>query len=350
LFILWLALSTLTVIKFTGIAKADPIIPAITPMEHAYIRSNGDVDPPTLPIQRSGFEYVLKDNILNYSIEIQKDNVILDGNGFSLTLPADVETEWGMKPKTGDPLVQISNKDNIIVKNIKADNYFTGISVKNSSNVVIIQNTLTGGRLGIYMFSSRNCSIIGNKLIENSNIGLRIQKSAFFNIAYNTISKNYFGGGEISGISYSNISRNDVIENFLQSSPGLGLSLTGSISGNRIFENNFVNNYIGLDFHCFENSSDNVVYNNYWSNYQHQIFDYRGYAIGGVDQSPLESPISTSFDPSLFPLPSLTPDAPSEADAQSDAEPFPTALVAAASVATIALVGVGLLVYLKRKR
>jgi len=114
LLISWLAVSTLTAMEFTSLIKADPIIPEIVPMEHVYIRSNGDIDPPPLPIERSGEVYVLKDNILNCTIEIQKDNVMIDGNGFSLMLSPLNEVGW--EPKTGSPFIQISNKNNIIIK------------------------------------------------------------------------------------------------------------------------------------------------------------------------------------------------------------------------------------------
>ena len=298
-----------------------------------------------MPIERSGNVYILKDNILNYSITIEKNNVVIDGNGSLLEIPAYGETDKNQLVKGANPLIQISNKSNIIIKNIVFDKYSTGIYIRNFFKY---HNTINNGNTGIYMLRSANCSVVGNKLIENSGPGLSIHDSTYLDIAYNTISRNHEHGGYISGLSNSNISRNDIAENFLFSRSGLGLYITLLISNSCIFENNFVNNGVGLDFHCFENSSGNLLYNNYWSNHRHQIYDHLGYAVNGVDQSPLASPVSTSFDPSLFPLPSLTP-TPSP-ESRPTSEPFPIVLVATSTASAIVVVGLGLLVYFKKRK
>jgi parallel beta-helix repeat protein len=333
----------LTAIELISPVKANAIPPPERlATEHGYIRSNGTVDPPTLPIQRDGNIYRLTDNILNYTFEVERDNVVIDGNGFLLSLLAYGEKGKDGQTKSAYSLILISNKSDIIVKNVTFNMYSTAISIRDSSNIVIFQNTIRNGSTGIYILRSVNCSIIDNKLIENSNTGLSIRDSAFLNIAYNTISKNNFHGGQISNLSYSNISRNDIIENYNLGSPGLGLYLTGLIRNNCIFENNFMNNDVGLDFTCFENSSDNLVYNNYWSNYRHQIFNYRGYVDSSVDSSPLSSPISTVFDSSVFTLPSFpTP--------EPEPEPFPIIPVAAAFVIALIVIA-GLLVYFKKHK
>jgi multisubunit Na+/H+ antiporter MnhC subunit len=66
--------------------------------------------------------------------------------------------------------------------------------------------------------------------------------------------------------------------------------------------------------------------------------------------SPLQTP-SFPPAPNPSPLPSLSP-SPTEAspDTEPKSEPFPTILVATASVATVALVGVGLLVYYRKRK
>ena len=299
--IMALLCSTVASIGIISSTKANgiPYLPENLPMEQAYIRSNGDVDPSTLPIQRSDNIYVLKDNILNYSISIEKDNVVIDGNGFMLKTPAYGETDQYGYVKSANPLIQISNKSNIIIKNIIFDKFGTGIDIRGSSNIIIIQNTISNGRNGISMFWSTKCSIIANTIVGNTLFGVLIQYSTFLNIAYNIISRNPHCGLELSDGQYSNINRNDFTDNEY-----IGLYLLGPNSNNHIFENNFINNGVGLDYHGNYNSAvNNTVDSNYWSNYRLQIDNYSADATSGVDQSPLASPISTSFDPSLFPLP-----------------------------------------------
>jgi len=269
-----------------------------------YIRGDGTIEGGAGALQRTGNIYTFVRDI-NETIEIQKDNIMLDGNGFTLTKPPEVNTAGLMTPVGWFPSIQISNRDHVIIKNITFDKCYTGISVENSSNIVIIQNTFHKGHKGIYMSSSINCSIIGNEIVDHSSSGLSIRNSSFLNIAYNTVSRSHFHGGWIT-INYSNISRNNITDNSFDHF-GIGLYLYGPNSHNRIFENNFINNEIGLFYQGASGISvNNKVYSNYWSNYQNAIVNVAADAASGVDKSPLASPISTSFDPSLFPLPSPT--------------------------------------------
>jgi parallel beta-helix repeat protein len=330
----------------TSSANANPLpLPELpTPI---YLRENGTIEGNAGAIQQNGNVYTFVRDI-NETIEIQKDNVMIDGNGFSLTKPPEVKTDDLLTPSGWFPSIHISNRSNIIIKNIIFDKCYTGISVEHSSNIIIIQNTIENGNEGIYISSSTNCSIIGNKLIDNSAQGLDIEGS-YFNVAYNTISRNHWHGGWLT-VSYSNISRNDITDNSFDNF-GIGLYLYGVNSYNRIFENNFVNNEVGLAYAGAKGGSvNNTVYNNYWNNYQTAIQQSNAAdATSLVDQSPLSRPISTSFDSSLFPLPSLIPVASPTPSAQSDAGPFPVVPVAAASVAAVAVIGVGLLVYFRKR-
>lgn len=350
LFILWLTASTLTAMEFTSLTKADPIVPEIIPMQLAYIRSNGDIDPSTLPIRRLDNVYVLTGDMVNYSIEIQRDNVIFDGNGYSLTFRPIGKEDDPYSPQTADPVIRVLNRDSIIIKRVTFEPFITGsftaVGVENSSNVIIMNNTMTS-LLGVSIRLSTQCSVIGNK-ITNAGVGVGIFDSKLINLAYNEISSRYIGA-TIGSVSYSNITRNKITDN-----AETGILLHGSNFNNRIFENNFINNDIGLLYKGDSNiSANDNIFNNYWSNNQANIKNTNGngitYADTAADQSPLASPISTSFDPSLFPLPSLTPAVSPTPSAQSDAKPFPTTLIIA-SIASVTCVGIGLLLYFKKRK
>jgi hypothetical protein len=340
-FILWLAVSTLASLEFINLTKANGyFLPEKLPMGQAYIRSNGTVEPPTLPIQRLGNVYALMNNIVNYSIEIQKDNVIFDGNGYSLTFRSVGKENNPWSEKTADPAIRIINKNNIVVKNVTFDNYitgsFTGVRVENSSNIIIM-NTTVKNELGVSIRSSTWCSYIGNE-ITNEGVGIGIFDSTFINLAYNEISKNRYIGATIGSVSYSNITRNNVMDN-----AEAGIILHGSNFNNCIFENNFINNEVGLLYRGGSNMSANDnIFNNYWYNNQWNIqntYDNGMPYVAVADHYPLTSPISTSFDPSLFPLPSLS---------STSSEPFPITLVAT-SIASVVVIGIGLLVYFKKR-
>jgi hypothetical protein len=334
LLIVLLMITALFSVELTTLAEANAYPGQETvPVKHGYINIDGAVEPQTLPIQRRGNLYILQDNIINYSLEIQKDNVMLDGNGFSLSLPPSVATNY-IYGKTGDPLIYIADRTNIVVKNVTARNYFTGIFVQKSSNVTIMQNTLTEGSSSIIMRQSANCSIIGNEMLS-SNCGFYIRDSTLVNIAYNDISLNLNCGGDIGNLSSSNITRNDFTEN--RGYVAIGLYIYTRNTNNRIFENNFVRNDIGLVYDRSTNGAETIIHN-YWSN------NSEVNVLGATDFSPLQSPIDTSFDPSLFPLPFSL----SEATPQNVMEPY--SAITALGIAAIAIASAGLLVYFKKHK
>jgi hypothetical protein len=44
-----------------------------------YIRADGTVEPATTPIERFGDVYVFANNLLNHTLEVQRDNIVVDG-------------------------------------------------------------------------------------------------------------------------------------------------------------------------------------------------------------------------------------------------------------------------------
>jgi len=270
----------------------------IVPVEHGYIREDGSIEPSTLPIERSGNQYSLKADISNYSIVIQKSNITFDGNGFTLALPHSVGF-WGLG-NSADALIQIQDIHNVIIENTRFNNYFTGISIANSSEITILGNNLTNGSSSIELRSSWDCDILGNNLTENPNTGLFAKDSTNLNIAYNNISKNN-NGCIFVGLTYSNITRNNVMNNSIWGGPNHGL-FTLEVANNRIFENNFVNNPVAIYFSGQNCSFNNLIYRNYFYDNNKDIINTGGDAISGTNESPLETPLFTSFEPQ-YPIP-----------------------------------------------
>ena len=66
LIVLMLLFAGLIIYTQTLVVNADySNLVEIVPMEHAYIKSDGTIDPPSLPIERKDNFYLLKGNIVN---------------------------------------------------------------------------------------------------------------------------------------------------------------------------------------------------------------------------------------------------------------------------------------------
>jgi parallel beta-helix repeat protein len=218
-----------------SIAKPENII---------YIRADGTVKPATAPIQRDRSIYRFTGDI-NGSIAVERDNMILDGNGHSLT------------NKEGMVALNLTRVRNVTIKNLTLkDCYGMGISLDRCSNVTVSCNTITGTSVfyppaqatsGIYVWAGNSNIIEGNLLADNY-VGVYLGYEAEQNIVVN-----------------NNITSNRRGIVFCEA------------SNNLIYHNNFINNTINVHDNAANspsysrsvNSWDNGYPSggNYWSNY-----------------------------------------------------------------------------------
>ena len=173
---------------------------------------------------------------------------------------------------------------------------------------------MTDNKVGIYLYGSTFNSISDNSIVNNGGAGLW-----------------YFGS------SHNNMLSNNVADN------QISMYFELQCRNNTIYHNNFVNNELQFfpDIDSV-NSWDNGVEGNYWSNYNGTDDDGNG--IGDtqyvIDENNQDNyPLITEYIIPEFPSPTSTP----------EPDPFPTTLVVA-SIATIAVIVIGILVYFKKFR
>lgn len=147
-----------------------------------YIRADGSVDPPTAPIQHVGDVYTFTDDIYNMSIEVQRDNIKIDG---------------------GNHVLQCSGESRP----------FAGIYLPWRENVVITNVVISGGFIyGILLDHSSN-SEISNNTIDNLDYGIELQWSDD-NALQNNVVTNTYAAISLEFSSYNTLSRNRVTESF----------------------------------------------------------------------------------------------------------------------------------------
>jgi parallel beta-helix repeat protein len=151
-----------------------------------YIRSDGSIDPPTAPIQRDGDIFIFTDNIINDSIWVERSNIIIDGNGYSL------QSMTGQYYMSDFRLVGIKN---VTLNNTSINGFPGGIYFRDSSNNSITRSNITNSSLGIELYNSSYNSIIGNNIANYGNVyGIVLSDSSYYNnISGNNIKNNYYG-------------------------------------------------------------------------------------------------------------------------------------------------------------
>ncbi len=412
--LLALLCSAVTITRLSLLAKANPIPPP-PDLQHIYIRSDGGIEPSTAPIQRNGEIYTLTNNINNYTIDVQRDNIILNGAGYALVgnrsngivasgiylshrnnvtiMQFKIHVfEYGIMnaycanttiirneitDNANGIEVMFSDSTYIFGNNITRDG--TGIYVGESPNTVIDRNNITDNGRGIYVGTSNNNIVFGNLVSDNGD-GLVLNGASNCSVYNNTFTKND-NGIRVDAAKENRIFNNEIAENVV------GVSLWAYCNDNIFYGNSFLNNSQQVSDNCYRYSSsqypewaaahpssknywNSSITGNYWSDYAgtNKNADDVGdmpYVIDGfnTDYHPLTKPANSNITLALpdfllnvlslasSPNPSTTdtsPNQPPSPDSQVT-EPFPTTLVAA-SVASVAVVGAGLIFYLRKRK
>lgn len=276
-----------------------------------YIRSDGNIEPSTAPIQHVGNTYTLTANI-NNTIEVQRSNIMLDGNGYTLTKPS-VDTQNLMTPVGWLPGVNVTGLSNVTVTNFAFEGCVTGITVKNCEDVTLRYNTMNNCQSGIVIMSSSDMDIVGNSVVlakQSFALGinllpsnpdasaprrLKIEKNVIVGsnievpappapqpgqygiwglFSDSEITANNFT--RIEGIAIYNMASNNLIvgNNFQGNYEGILVNTNQDLFfGNTFYGNNFDHNTVNVvipyirNYLPTSNNWDNGSVGNYWSDY-----------------------------------------------------------------------------------
>jgi parallel beta-helix repeat protein len=230
--------------------------------------------------------------------------------------------------------------------------------VESCSKILIVDNIVTNYSGSIVLSSSTNCSIIGNGFYGNYDVGLYISNSSTY-IAYNN-----FTGNQATRYSYAGLSgfiRESTITQNSFSNCWIGLSFNHESKNNKISENNFIDNEMGVYFYppSADRGINNLLLHNYWEDNRRDVGNADKY--NPVDSKPLSSPVSTFTETYPYPmdmqtitdLNSALTDAQTNTvlpDSSPTATTFPKVLiVVSVLISTVIVIG-GLLIYFKKHK
>jgi len=242
-----IALLCLIIVLFTQIELSQgnpsliediyPILPSIT------IESNGTISPSDMPVKQVGDIYYLTGNISHYTIFIKRDNITLDGKGFTLL---------GNTTMAGAGINVGAN--NVTVKNFVIKTFPVGIAPYKGA-INIINNTISDCNAAVHFAYESHILVSGNVLKDND-AGIHLRQCNFNTIDGNIIINN------TKGIYLQDNSQNTISDNTIR------INLNGAYLSNArtnfFMKNNFTLNACGANMVA---SKDNQFYlNNFESN------------------------------------------------------------------------------------
>ena len=133
-----------------------------------YINSDGTVTPSTAPINVNGDIYTFEDNIYE-QITINKSDIIIDGNGYTLQ-----GTGPGVPPSgSSSKGLWLRWRNNVTIKNIIISGWGYGIWIWNTDHSLITNNVITNCWNGIDLAFLKYCNITYND-VSCRQYGLRV--------------------------------------------------------------------------------------------------------------------------------------------------------------------------------
>lgn len=237
-------------VQFVNLAAAN-FLPPPPSLPSIYIRSDGTVDPPAA-IQRIGEVYTFTGNIADRTLEIQRDNIVVDGAGYTL------------QGNTSGNGIKLTNRSGVTIKNLELKQFHTCINTLSSSSLIITGNTITDNDVAIAFHSSMNNQIEGNKITGNHVAILLYNASSHNSIIGNNMTDN--GNGIWSEFNPNPSNCNDIIGNNVSENTQFGILLRSS-SNDLVKGNNIQNNEDGIFLSgsaCQHNTivDNNIVNNN----------------------------------------------------------------------------------------
>ena len=284
LLLFFIALALLVNISFASYwPDPGPDLPRI------YIRDNGNIQPETALIERTDNIYKLTGDLVHYTIDIQCDNIILDGVRHSIQGNSSRIKGYD----DGNNGIIIDEQKNVTIKNINFEQGQTGVRISNSSNIILLNNTFSNGiYTGINLQDSTHILIENNIFVDlHTDIGdpavmLDGSKITFRN---NMVSDSSYGikiMGSSNVISENTIqcilpiemddARSNILSmniisgpvNWVDNEPytgGEGIALFRGCNDNLIIGNN-LSGFEGQAIRTVFSCSNNTFYANYFEN------------------------------------------------------------------------------------
>ncbi|MCW4033743.1 MAG: right-handed parallel beta-helix repeat-containing protein [Candidatus Bathyarchaeota archaeon] len=306
--LLFILLFVFTGFQFAPSALAN-FIPPPLPTVDICIQPDGSIEPSDVPIRREGNIYVFTGDLLNHTLTIECDHIVIDGAGFTLNKDRR-NTELFLEARTNVTVINLCvdgvyvhfSTNNVLAKNtinsvildysssneitgniigsvqinsgsdyniVVRNEIVSGVTIKDGKYTTVSENRFTNCLTSVFVYSCHNI-ISKNNILNEKNHGTIVITSGG---SYNTVFGNNITTPYANGIAITDGCNNVVYENNLINC-SIGVSLGSSdrrqvVANNAIYRNNFVNNTndVGIGYVESSNVFDNNSEGNYWSRY-----------------------------------------------------------------------------------
>jgi parallel beta-helix repeat protein len=240
----------------------------LIPVDTVCINSDGSLNATNLPIDHKGDTYTFTGDVVNWTIVVQRDNIVIDGGGHKLQ---------GFKrgESYAHAGIVLEGRSNVTISNLIITAFGGAIWVQNSKNITIVSNNFVDDGGGVSVESVNNSRITDNNFsqigTDSVTLGTLIGGSPTTN---SIISSNNITGGTVGIDTYwgssNTVTWNNLADVYNPISAGENTTVANNnmvdgidgitvSSGCRIYQNTILNcsqsgiSVQGIDSEIFEN-------------------------------------------------------------------------------------------------
>ncbi|MEM2026072.1 MAG: NosD domain-containing protein, partial [Desulfurococcaceae archaeon] len=155
--------------------------------EAIYIKADGSVEPEGSPIATDDYViYRLTSNVAaDNGIIVQRDNIVIDGCGCAIQ---------GVGPQDSKGVgVNATGRSGVVIKNVEISGFRYGICLKDSSGIVLINNSINNNINGIALWSSHNNTITKNTISSSESLNIYLWLSSGNIVVENSVARGRCG-------------------------------------------------------------------------------------------------------------------------------------------------------------
>ena len=173
-----------------------------------YIMADGSIVGTTDISSADNITYTFIDNIYD-EIVVQRDNIVVDGAGYTVQGTG----------ASGSKGIDLSDRNNVTIKNMEIKAFWYGIYLYNSSNCTVSGNNITANNgNGLHLYKCDNNNFMGNNLSNNNFHGILLSYSSNNTLTDNIASNNRYNFG-ISGYDFSDFNNHIDTSNTVDGKP-----------------------------------------------------------------------------------------------------------------------------------
>ena len=184
---------------------------------------------------------ILADLKLDHDLTCTGPGLIVGADGITINLNGHTITG----PGSGVG-INVPNRTGVLIVGGTVRNFLAGVQLVNSTAIVVKENRFTGNQDAVFLIGTNGSTIKENTAWQNTRVGVMLRPSGIRNSTQNVVVENTLTDNTNGIILVETPTGNTIKENRISGSSNAGLNVNGAVSGNVIKENAFIGNAAGI--------------------------------------------------------------------------------------------------------